>query len=108
MLSSEDRCVKEKRLALKGDVPGKFRLPKDFGKELLETSLLTTARLCRGLGGAQQVGSSHRALPVSQIHTDTWSGPSRLLLSALVTLCPPVGTWSQWGAHGHPGPEPSM
>ncbi|XP_054582764.1 epididymal-specific lipocalin-5-like isoform X2 [Eptesicus fuscus] len=27
----ETGCVKDKRLAMKGDVPGKFKLPKEFG-----------------------------------------------------------------------------
>lgn len=43
VLCSENRCVKDKSLALKGDAPGKFKLPKKSGKELPEAVFLTTA-----------------------------------------------------------------
>ncbi|KAK1333920.1 hypothetical protein QTO34_004918 [Cnephaeus nilssonii] len=36
----ETGCVKDKRLAMKGDVPGKFKLPKEFGDK--EISVVST------------------------------------------------------------------
>uniref|UniRef100_A0A8C7BEA8 Uncharacterized protein n=1 Tax=Neovison vison TaxID=452646 RepID=A0A8C7BEA8_NEOVI len=80
-LPREGRCVTEKSLALKGDVPGKFKIPKKSGKGDLTGDAHAGPRGAQeGQGSAAQRGRSV---------------PSRGLKPSLLPTCvPPVSTGS--------------
>lgn len=90
VLPSETGCVKDKRLAMKGDVPGKFKLPKEFGKAL------------PGLAPAD-VQAGPRGPPS---HPPALSPAGHRGLGGAAP-CPPVGT-GLGGRPWPPGPEPSV
>lgn len=64
VLPSEAGCVKDKRLATKGNGPGKFKLSREFGKELPKACFLVPAPL---RSAEVWTGASSHTLPAGQV-----------------------------------------
>lgn len=116
-LPSEGRCVKDKSQALKGDVPGKFKIPKKAGKECCPGHLLTSPD-CSARPEAMMLPS--RTGSASWCARSGWGvlrTAARGFCSARAghrdvvrwrdrTLCPQVGIRPR-GVLWYPWPEPS-
>lgn len=88
-LSSMNLCMKEKNQAVKGDTPGKFKLPLDSGEECARDCLFLTP--CPNAPLSLESSAPHSARLGAG--GDAWSHRTWPLLSHPGPEGLPVGTW---------------